>query len=129
MSKSKENNLENLEDLSWFYNHGGNISDECGYLSPAKNYKILTGDDIESLKGIEKFLCTFRDFENLIREYKIDVLSDDNDVTYDELLWVVMKSARATVEALGADYDNSIRRNRYDLYKKHHDKIHEVVEE
>tara|TARA_R110002110_G_scaffold16850_2_gene72400 strand:+ start:242 stop:601 length:360 start_codon:yes stop_codon:yes gene_type:complete len=111
MSKSKENNLENSEDLSWFYNHGGNISDECGYLSPASNYKLLTGDDIESLKGMEKFLCTFRDFENLIREYKRDVLPDDNDATYNELLWVVMRSIRATVEALGSDYDN-------DLYEK-----------
>ena len=111
MSKSKENNLENSEVLFWFSNEGGNISDECRYLSPASDYKLLTGDDIESLKGIEKFLCTFRDFENLIREYKRDVLSDDNDVTYDELLWVVMRSARATVEALGADYDN-------DLYEK-----------
>lgn len=96
------------DELFWFENVGGDIGEEV---------QCHMSENCIELSVLANFLRKFRDFESLLTDYNRDMLYD-TEVTYQELLWLVMKSVEHNRREIESKYENEAWEKRQEVVEE-----------
>lgn len=107
------------DELFWFENVGGDIGEEvqCHIMDAPKGERFFTSENCIELSVLANFLRKFRDFESLLTDYNRDMLYD-TEVTYQELLWLVMKSVEHNRREIESKYESEAWEKRQEVVEE-----------